>query len=411
MPISQKAEWKLKNKLINIVVKNEGEIFGGAVRDKYLHDDHSAQFYKIVKELIHENNARQNDAVVNIEDLYNDKEYLPHLFGRWITPNDIDACIHISKHDTLIEKIISSFGEIKKVFSRDPKEYFPTLSIGANQVRHDRYVIYPINRNNIKKVFAELKTVIPYEIASEYNRFFREFNVFMTTINNVRPITLDLMVVLIPSFLMNIEPPFGNLDFECNGLIMNKDSIRVSSSLLKSYCSHEFLESPVTKINVLTKILSDIKEKKAIFCYKPDFPWHRTVKMGSKGWNLEGFFEEIEIISDATYTGHCIMCHQDLPEIMLKMKCCDARYHAKCMLQAFQTGNYSMISTNKCVMCKKNHQSSISRDYEVLKKYIDISPNVSWWKSSHINTAIELNLDDEDDDLDEDEIERQVNPL
>ena len=384
--ISHKAEWKLKNKLINTIISNDGEIFGGAVRDKYLHDDHSMKFYKTVMDIFKDNEARGIDKRINIDKMYNDKEYLPELFGRWIVPDDIDACICESKEENLIARITEQFGEIKKVFSRDPKDYFPTLGISENQLRHDRYLIYPVNRANIRRAIFNVTTVLSDELVSECQQFRSQLNIFLKKIGNVRPIVLDLMVYLIPTYLIHCEVPFGNIDFECNGLIMNKTGIRISKNLYENYLPNIFENNPVMRTTILVKILNDIINHTAVFCYKPEFPWYRCMKMGDKGWKIEGLFNQIEIIDDENYTGHCIICHQDLPKYMLKLKCCDARYHTLCMQSAFHEGVSSIMNTSKCIMCKKSHTQDILRqDHDMLQLYIEHAPYLSWWPSSHLH--------------------------
>ena len=304
--LSHKSEWKLKNKLINLIIQNDGEIFGGAVRDKYLHDTHSFEFYNIIKAQIEDNQKKNIRDPIDINALYSDKTFHPELFGRWVLPNDIDAIIHIDKYDNLIQKITEKFGEMKKLYTRDLKRYFQNINIAENQIRHERFLITPINKSKIFSLLNDIRKIIPYEMGTDL----LHLNHFARTIRTMRPIRLDLMVALTAE---KCDPPFGNIDFECNSLIMNKDSIRFSSRLEKS-------QNPAMITYFLTKILKDILQKKAIFIYNTDYPWNRVSKMVHKQWTIEGIFEDIEIINEP-FTGHCIICHGAFSNKMMKLKC------------------------------------------------------------------------------------------
>ena len=89
----QKCEWKMKTAIIRTVVAAGGTVFGGAVRDYWLHDHHASQFYASVK------NSAQNiidakeappDATVSpavVDALYNDAEYCNEYRGRTVMPD------------------------------------------------------------------------------------------------------------------------------------------------------------------------------------------------------------------------------------------------------------------------------------------------------------------------------------
>jgi len=351
---SQKSQWKLNNKLINVIIENDGEIFGGAVRDKYLHDTHSFEFYNIINKLIEENVQK----TIDINALYNDKSFHPELFGRWVVPNDIDALIHIDKYDNLIEKIKEKMGgEMKKLYSRDLKIYFPNIKIEENQVRHERFHITPIDKKKIVSLLIDIRKLVPYEMKD----YLLNLNCFAKTIQTMKPIILDLIVLLKD---VKYDPPFGNIDFECNSLIMDRDSIRLSSQFEKS-------QNPSMITDFLTKILNDILQKKAVFIYNNGYSWNRLCKMISKQWTIEGIFKDIEIVNEP-FTGHCIICHEVFCNKMMKLKCCDSRYHPKCLLIAMESGTSSILSKSKCIMCQKNKSYTINRDYTILKEFIQI---------------------------------------
>lgn len=354
MPISPKLEWKIKNRIINLIVENNGEIFGGTARDKYLHDTHASLIYKYIAET-------SNNPIVEFNDKYNDKEYRPDLFGRWTIVHDIDACIHVSNYDKLVEALQAEYPSCHKIFSRDPKQYFPNLLIDEGQVRHERFRIDIVNSGGI---FSLLNSQMMNRVKYDMPDLSESINSLFASIRTINYIWIDLMVILAPSFLFTIEPPFGNPDFECNSLIMNKDGFRVSSHLLIE--NSIYPNDIVGKANLLTKIMGDILKKDAVLVYNYNYPWYRISKMKKKEWNIPNLFKHIDIVKDENYDGYCIICNDTISTEMYKFKCCDARYHRDCMLQAFEKGISSILDCKKCIMCKEPLRN-INRDYRILK--------------------------------------------
>ena len=365
-----KIEWRYKNKLINTIIKNDGEIFGGAVRDKYLHDTHAQKFYE---QLI------KDGISYHMKDLYySDKTYHPELFGRWVNPNDIDACIHVSKLDNLIKIIKRYFGTVIRVFSHDPSQYLENIVLEENEVRHNCYKIYPSIGTDIISILESM---------TEENINCNKLRDLIALSKTEFEIKLDLMVYIKEkdeNYSINFnEVPFNSLDFECNGLIMDKKSIRLCNHLLTIHSINKYDVVEVMELTI--KVLNDIKNRRAIYCNEAEnvFPLERINKMVLKDWTILELFKKIELIDDdPEYEGHCLMCHDVLPKVMLKFKCCDGRYHPKCMIQALDVGNTAIVATEKCLMCKKDLRN-IFRDRAMLDHYIEFAPSFDWWPSSH----------------------------
>lgn len=367
MPLSPKLEWKLKNKLITLILENDGELFGGAARDKYLHDTHATLAYAEMHSILNLNTVFQTH-----EEMYNNREFRPDLFGRWEIPNDIDVTIHASKYDNFIGSLKTEYPSLKKLFARDPKKYLPNLSIEEGQVRHERYKIDIVNSSDIMGVItSSISPQIRHDIPELNDAFQR----LILAMRSVKFIMIDLMVIMSPVYLASIDPPFGNLDFECNSLILGKNGFRVGSYLYEKYNISK--NDIVAKANLLTKIFEDIKKKNAVFCYNSKYPWYRIAKMKKKGWKIIEMFKDIESVIEESYEGHCIICTDTLPSKMYKFKCCDARYHPSCMIQAFESGTASILRSKKCIMCKTSF-SDAKRDHSILthteipNKYMEV---------------------------------------
>jgi hypothetical protein len=54
----------------------------------------------------------------------------------------------------------------------------------------------------------------------------------------------------------------------------------------------------------------------------------------------------------------------------MKLKCCDARYHPRCLQNALDTGDHSMTARQACVMCSQ-HLPSIVTDSTNLAGYLE----------------------------------------
>ena len=366
----KRAKWKLTNKAIEIIIANGGQIFGGAVRDKYLHDIHARAFYDHVKGL--DPGADEFHGGKSITELYQDKTFKSDLFGRFIVPKDIDAYIHISDQSTLINALRKVFPCITALFNRDIKQYFPSLEIEENTIMHFRYALRAMNTTEIHQWLARLFSIVPGEIRNEHRTFLHELsNVSMEMLREGRrAIYLDLMVNVRAntSGSMALDPPFGNLDFFCNSLILDKHGYKLSTQVK--------IADPLCRFNKLCSIMKDIETKVA----KVDnVVWYRVRKMMKRGWKVEGIFTHIEQIHDNAYDGHCLICHETLNELEsvvydsiphMKLTCCDARYHPRCLLSALNTGEHSMTARQMCAMCSQPLHE-IMKDSRNLAGYID----------------------------------------
>jgi hypothetical protein len=356
----KRAKWKLTNKAIEIIVENGGQVFGGAVRDKYLHDVHSRAFYAHVKTL-----SNQDLDGRTVVELYQDKTFRSDLNGRFVIPKDIDAQIHHTAQSNLINALQKSFPCITKLFSRDIKRYFPNLDIEENTVVHFRYAMRSINTTEIHQWLSQLMSIFPVEIRSNHGEGIRDIysTIHEMLREGMQPIYLDLMVNMQPAGIAcQVEPPFGNLDFMCNALILDKHGYQLSTRI------HPEETDPLSRLECMLSVMKDIQTRTARV---DTIVWYRIRKMMKRKWKVEGIFSHIEQIHDITYTGHCLICHEPLTaDPQMKLKCCDARYHPRCLQNALVTGDHSMTARRACVMCSQN-LPSIATDSTNLTGYLE----------------------------------------
>lgn len=329
--LNAQVEWKIKRKIMDVIVKSGGTVFGGAVRDMVLHDSHATEFYKRTK-LTH----------AELEAAYNDPLYMPEYNGRYVIPDDIDACLHIDHLENVLAQLKAQHLNIHLSFSRDPTEYFPTMNIEPGTVRHDRYIVKLFKPFKLmKSIYDMLASPLFNAVASEVQCLTRKIIGLSCTIK------LDFMISTVPLHLQQPEPPFGFVDFDCNALLYTKNGITLSQKL---WPTSTF--DPYAKTMKMIEIFKDIEARRAVMCIFAKPQDYRIRKMMRKGWEIGS--DAITQLKDKTYDGHCLICQGDLNNsTQYKLKCCDARYHINCMRDAFGIGVAAMASTGRCVMCQK----------------------------------------------------------
>ena len=65
-------------------------------------------------------------------------------------------------------------------------------------------------------------------------------------------------------------------------------------------------------------------------------------------------FIEFSTYNEENYSGNCVICMENVPKSHYKLKCCDARYHIRCLYKAMTEGATNMCVTKQCLMCKKS---------------------------------------------------------
>lgn len=373
---NKRVEWKLKNAIMQTITDHGGIVFGGAVRDKYIHDLHATAFFDHIKNL-------SIDILADIErtrnELYQDKTYMPELHGRFVVPNDIDAYIHVSDMSRFMDGIKSSFPCVTKLFERDIKQYFPNLLLNTDTVVHHRYAIRCIRSGDLDNVVSTMNRAIPSEVRQEYANCFKLFHRAVANMKRFafKTIYLDLMVYIKPldGGISMPDPPFGSLDFKCNALILDRNGFRLSNQLN--------IKDPFQRLKTMTEIMQQIEMREAVVV---NVTWYRIKRMIRKDWKVTNLFQHVEKVDDnAAYDGHCLICHERVTDAApnqldvvshMKLKCCDARYHPHCLLNAINNGDHSMRTRGQCAMCSQA-LSFIEDDGDNLQQYIE--NNLHYW--------------------------------
>jgi hypothetical protein len=333
-----RMEWKTKRDIMQSIIHCGGIIFGGAVRDWYIHDYNAEKYYQAIKDM--------EDVG---EDKYMDTTFFPEFKHRTILPNDIDATMHVDDLKKLKEALIKCNYELVTKFDRKASEYLPNIYEECGSMRHRRIEI-----TVVPKYIASCRLIraIPRAMLDEM----KDLGIQIEDMIRERfptniVITLDLMLVTEPKALAKKHhPPFGPLDFECNGLIANADGMFLSGAILVRR------GSPVDYDRKYRAVTQDILDMKAVIAGRVEGFDYRVDKMIKKGWSIHGF-QTMTYIRDPDYEGYCIICHDETKEQHYKMKCCDARFHLKCAIKTLTFGDNCVAMQDRCIMCKNTISS------------------------------------------------------
>lgn len=343
----RKSEWKIKQAIANIILGVGGTIFGGFVRDTLLHDHCAKKYYDKVKE------EGFSDSVKNI--CYNDETVYPETKDRVLIPNDIDCYLENAE---MLARFESSLNKHKysyhRVFVRqNASEYIPRLNVPDNSLIHLRYKVYCFDHTakyNLKNIILNM---VPLEFRTLCTQHVTEcINNIYDTSSAVKCVNIDALVKKNPD--LQLEPPFGNIDFECNALVLTKEGIRVSTQLP---INHGIVEATARAFK-LTEIIQDITQKRAVVA-RNEHPmdYYRFQKMQRKGWTIITNLEVIEKISYPPPPKYehdiCIICHDNFEGNFYKLTCCSTKYHKDCLLQAINNGTSAMSLTMCCIVCKR----------------------------------------------------------
>jgi hypothetical protein len=288
-----KVKYLMMEKLVVIFVENGGVIFGGWIRDKIVHDHFAAKFHK---------------AKMNM-DKYSDPEYHPETKLRLLVANDIDVFIRGNKDD------------VRRLF--DDLE-----TKGYKVVEKDVKQKYLANANlDHRKIEIVIKGM------------------------NAMGIRMRISVDILFSEEENIEPPFGNLDLLCNGLIMDKSGIRLSTQTgdWMDKWSHparkreelEILEKMTKLRSDIARVNDDESENRKILRID------RIIRMQERGWKVNnGIFYPAEKCHNSDVKT-CISCSGDTTsEYVVKFKCCGVHIHHICLCRLMRD------PTPQCPKCE-----------------------------------------------------------
>jgi len=356
-----RSHWVSFTDVIDAIIHNNGLIFGGAVRDVILRDKAAESYYEFMGESCD-------------SDIYTDTEIHPESKDRVMIPHDIDATIHHSHFDELMQTLTTMKYTARTLFKRDAKKYLPNLDAKEGDIMHHKIILRPMDVLTYSMAPAIMK-LFKKEFAHEMAILQRTFS------KHTRTIMLDIMVIMNDT---HYDPPFGNLDFECNGLVQDKHGIRLSKHLLsqtQAFGHNKYrLNDPMRLQRQLLRIQSDIINKIARVPRNTNVTNvdnYRVIKIKSKGFTIQ--YESLKRITDADEDAEstCIICHENFDKKdHFKLACCAAKYHADCLVKACSHHQSGMIHTQRCLMCRRDISSNIVTDIALLTRETSASESL-----------------------------------
>lgn len=278
-----------------------GTVFGGYVRDFLIHDESAKEFY---------NTNKSED--------YAKEDVNPETIDRLLLPTDID--IHFDNKAKYREFRTS----LRNLFYTTHVEGIGNLYNFGPRVHHIKLVAQM--RADATDIIKNLE-LKPWMVSSGILR-----SALSSVMVERDPVKID--VILSQSF------PDENLDFRCNGLVLDSDGIHLSKQLtrgLKGIAIHR----------MFMDVMGEIRNKRAVVVSE-NLRVNRWDKMEQKGWNIIG-----ETIDRTTDTDMCLLCHDEGGDY--KLKCCSARYHRECLSNYITRDNTGLADTNKCPHCRQNY--------------------------------------------------------
>jgi hypothetical protein len=255
-----------------ICFDHNGTIFGGFVRDEFIAEYYNEKYMKDIK--ISEDEKKKKFWDIN---------HSPSTRYRTLNPKDIDVSFKTeSEADLFIEKLktVSDFDHVS-ICTMRLNEYYEKMS----------------NIKSVKTVIIHIKIdQIPF-------------------VNSGRIISLSIDIIIPDT--ENIEPPFNNLDFLCNGFVMTKDNEKRFSkntgTIIDQYTDYE-------RIMVVSQILRDMRDFKTAICmsniYSKKRRWinvialDRITKMMNKKtpWTFINMPFKTEIYEETEEKTECCIC-------------------------------------------------------------------------------------------------------
>lgn len=287
-----------------------GTVFGGYVRDFLRHENAAKKFYETHK------GATPDD--------YANPEVSPETSDRCLIPKDIDVHFRHSRDYRKFRTELrckfyqANVVQIENVYTTDTKVHHIKMNVSmgleiAQIVRSLQGIRMGVAR---EVLLPELTRCVEGMSIPSFN------------------ISIDILVS------EKLSPPFSELDFECNGLVLTKDGIGLCSELKKGL-------SPLGVHRTLMNVTADIDRKIAVVASLKKPRWE---KMTSKGWDLVG-----GNIEKRNKCGEvCTLCLEDIEAACVyKFSCCNGSYHRMCMAKIITTGQTSVVDTHRCPHCRQ----------------------------------------------------------
>lgn len=320
----KRVEYKLKKQIADLVVQNDGVVFGGYVRDCIIHDHYAHIYYS---------EAADSNVIRN----YNVLSYHPESALRTTIPNDIDCFFESSDDFTnFVSDLQTNHFGVEVKWSRDATRYLRDINVRRGELLHKRL---KISAKQIVSLLGSLRSQVPSSIKYDSILLIKRL------VESLPPVTSAIYVdalVETDECVRILHPPFNAIDFDCNGLLLSKSGLALCYDLSDGLGAYDAF---VRMSSIVKNIL--IKKTKV---NPRSVPMYRYRKMWYKGWLIEGY---IVHVCDAEEDDRCIICTERLTnDNCFKLVCCNAKYHMQCLNNASRHHDTGMSYRNECLHCR-----------------------------------------------------------
>lgn len=272
----------MMNRLSKILTENNAIIFGGFVRDRFIHDYFAINFLK----------KNSNDR-----DKFDDETYDPETKGRLLVPKDIDLFLRGGQSSVQDLCDILRKEGFHVSTSRVRKQYFEDIS-----VKQQKVLVRVLNAHEMGLPNIEIELDVLFSIEDD------------------------------------IRPPFGRLDLECNAFLMTNKGISLSNQTGTYLDRMDPIQRKRYEFEILEKMLrfeADVAtlDKDDVSLERHDITnrvirFNRIFSMQERGWKINN---GVYTVVNAPKNETCDICeHTFTSTQVIKLNCCGLHLHKEC---------------------------------------------------------------------------------
>ena len=298
----------LERDIIECVQNAGGIVFGGCLRDKIIHDTAATSFYEAYNKDTEREPKESVYGDMNIA--YIDETYNPaSAEARMLVANDIDVFFKHNEGNGEDNNNIC-VAKFMKLLTKNHMWFSGVHTRNA----------YGLDGNaNVRVDTIKVAYWIPP--CMRYGEVFEAI--------------VKVDIVTGPA---GLEPPFGKIDLECNGVLLTADNeYRLIKSLYEndehrvSMSNIRGEMSAIQKLKKLNEVIADINLKKTRLV-NPDVNSYRIDKLVEVGWAVQGTMFIATKVPAPSCDELCFICLNSFTKghANILMACCKGAMHTKC---------------------------------------------------------------------------------
>ena len=337
-------------RLVNDLVAVGVTVYGPAVRDLLLAARHADGYAKAVADPV-AGPSKLGDAA-----FYDVAHVLPQFWARTLAPREVSAYVGAEDVIACENALVASCLFVETVGVWGVHDHSGTLNDERNRAISRRYRV-SLARPELVSHEAMMASLPPEmrasaEVRGAAERFAADIVAsFAKDVDGGRrSVDLDLVVV----------PRAGHFRLPCavydvDGLCLDRRGVFLSVAN-----RYDDVHARSTR---LMDVLDAVYALRATYEPAPPGREHDAASAVALVTDAHWSVEPVVVVPGGAgaYEGHCIVCHDAVPEGQHhKLRCCDARYHSECLRATAQR----VFVSRACIMCR--------RPVDPVSLYVDI---------------------------------------